>query len=224
MHPDDHLGAANLAAMRAHYQAEDLRQLGGASRPLALPGVHFVPAGDADSDNQYTPPDLLEMVLELWGSIDTDPCWSRESFVRAELTYDGSSPEQDGLAQPWRGRAWCNPPYSDPTPWALRCARHATSYHQAEALLLVNVSVSVAWFRSCRPLRETPRAWESWRADCASRQAPVRAARAAFFNRRIGFFKNGKQRKGNDREQMPLYWGHRSKDFARIFGRCAWVP
>lgn len=30
----------------------------------------------------------------------------------------------DGLAQPWQGLVWCNPPYSDYAPWAERFALH----------------------------------------------------------------------------------------------------
>lgn len=32
--------------------------------------------------------------------------------------------EDDGLAQRWDGLVWCNPPYSNYTPWADRFARH----------------------------------------------------------------------------------------------------
>lgn len=32
--------------------------------------------------------------------------------------------EDDGLAQPWDGLVWCNPPYSRFTPWAARFASH----------------------------------------------------------------------------------------------------
>lgn len=30
----------------------------------------------------------------------------------------------DGLAQPWEGRIWCNPPYSRPGPWVDRMIEH----------------------------------------------------------------------------------------------------
>jgi len=30
----------------------------------------------------------------------------------------------DGLAQPWVGRIWCNPPYSRPGPWVDRMMEH----------------------------------------------------------------------------------------------------
>lgn len=32
--------------------------------------------------------------------------------------------EDDGLSQSWDGLVWCNPPYSNYTPWAERFARH----------------------------------------------------------------------------------------------------
>lgn len=52
------------------------------------------------------------------GKIDTDPCWSPRSFVRASTCY---TKLEDGLAQPWSGRTILNPPWSDPGPW-IECA------------------------------------------------------------------------------------------------------
>jgi phage N-6-adenine-methyltransferase len=43
----------------------------------------------------------------------------------------------DGLAQPWEGVVWCNPPYSAPTPWCKRFAEHD------EMALLIRADLSV---------------------------------------------------------------------------------
>lgn len=202
---------------------------------LGLPGIEFVPrlsgsAEDAgeDRDDQHTPQWLLDLVAELWpGGIDVDPCWSAGSLVRAAATYDGSTPEQDGLAQPWAGqRVWCNPPYSRPGPWADRMAKHAVSSGGAEGLLLVNTTTTTKWWRRWRPAPgQRSATWSKQREAAVSREAAgIRAARVAFFNRRISFLKNGVARTQNRFDQKILYWGHQGQAFAEIFGRHAWVP
>jgi hypothetical protein len=46
----------------------------------------------------------------------------------------------DGLAQPWDGLVWCNPPYSNYAPWADRFARH-------ERIALMGILLpEVLWF------------------------------------------------------------------------------
>lgn len=208
---------------------------------LALPNIDFVPrisaAGkadlaaaeaSADRDDQHTPQWLLDLVAELWpGGIDVDPCWSPDSLVRATITYDGTRPEQDGLAQPWGGRcAWCNPPYSRPGAWADRVARHAVSGPDAEGLLLVNVTTTTKWWRRWRPAPgQRGATWAKQRAAAIEADAPgVRAARVAFFSRRIGFLKDGVVRAQNRFDQKLLYWGARGLAFAKLFGKIAWVP
>lgn len=194
------------------------------SAPLALPGVDFAPRADADSDDQHTPPWLVAEVDAFFGGIDTDPAWSPESHVRAALTYDGRTPMQDGLAQPWRGKVWANVPYSNPTPWADRCAAHAGEARGHDVLLLVNVSTTVAWWRRWRPVHQTAKQWAAHRDGCILAGRPCPAARVVFFNKRIAFIKAGVERKGNNREQMMLYWGERWREFSARFGRFAWVP
>jgi hypothetical protein len=181
---------------------------------LGLPGIHVpvLPRQDgeeADSDDQHTPGWLLDLVRDFWnGFVDTDPAWSAASLVVAKRTYDGSCAEQDGLSMPWTGNVWCNPPYSDPAPWADRMMQHCDAAAAHEGLFLVNVSTSVQWFRRARP---------------GAREASCRAV--AFFDRRISFIKNGVERKGNDREQMMLWWGDRRrlKTFRRVFSGVAWI-
>lgn len=177
---------------------------------LWLPSVGAVPRGvGTDSDDQHTPPWLVAMVDDLWrGCIDTDPAWSPACGVKARRTYDGSCPLQDGLSAPWFGNVWCNPPYSDPAPWAARMREHCADRTACEGLLLVNVSTSVRWFHRARPGRE-----------------PDRCRLVAFFDKRIAFIKDGVERKGNDREQMMLWWGpaHRVRAFRKVFAKAAWI-
>ena len=47
----------------------------------------------------------------------------------------------DGLAQPWRGTVWCNPPYGKDTPkWLNRMAQHKSG------MALVFARTDCAWF------------------------------------------------------------------------------
>ena len=45
----------------------------------------------------------------------------------------------DGLAAPWRGLVWCNPPFSNAGPWAARWIEHANG------VLLFPWSVNASW-------------------------------------------------------------------------------
>lgn len=73
-----------------------------------------------DSDHWYTPAWIfegLDLEFDLDVAAPAEPiAWlpARRRFTLAD----------DGLAQPWSGLVWCNPPYSDPGEWCRRWAEH----------------------------------------------------------------------------------------------------
>lgn len=85
-------------------------------------------------DEWLTPPHLLQRL----GPFDLDPCapvgrpWD---MARAHYTV-----MDDGLAQPWTGLVWCNPPYGKAAAsWLARCAEHG----QALALIFARTETEM---------------------------------------------------------------------------------
>lgn len=99
------------------------------------------------SDRYFTPQLVLDKVAEQWGEIDLDPCADPDPacLVRAELVYDARRGE-DGLVLPWRGKVFCNPPWSEPAPWALRAVQHVAASSEHEVIALVNATPGAAWW------------------------------------------------------------------------------
>jgi len=61
----------------------------------------------------YTPHNVIERARAVLGVIDCDPasCAYAQQTVKARQYFDK---HQNGLAQPWHGRVWLNPPYAPP--------------------------------------------------------------------------------------------------------------
>lgn len=74
------------------------------------------------SDEVYTPPLFFE---RLGISFDLDVCAPKGGLPWIPAT-DHYSIEDDGLTQPWHGRVWCNPPYSNATPWIRKFITHGS--------------------------------------------------------------------------------------------------
>ncbi len=75
--------------------------------------------GSRRSNEWYTPPTVLNALP----SFDLDPCSPVEpipwSTARRHYTI-----RDNGLAQPWDGHVWLNPPYDDTPRWVQRLADH----------------------------------------------------------------------------------------------------
>ncbi len=65
------------------------------------------------TDDRGTDPAFIAKLEERFGAFDLDVAASEHNH-KAPQYY---TVEQDGLAQAWTGRVWCNPPYSDCAAW-----------------------------------------------------------------------------------------------------------
>ena len=84
------------------------------------PMVNLLKTKRGSNDDVYTPPELF---AELRCTFDLDVCAPKGGipWIPAARHY---SVQDDGLAQPWEGRVWMNPPYSKPQPWIDRFIQH----------------------------------------------------------------------------------------------------
>lgn len=97
-----------------------------------------------DSDSYGTPFWLFQFAEKSWGPFDCDVAASNENTLCAKWF----TKETDGLAQPdWEKRNWCNPPYSNPTPWVRKAVEESKKGNRTVMLLPADVSTS--WFRMC---------------------------------------------------------------------------
>lgn len=89
----------------------------------------------------YTPPEVFEA---LGLGFDLDPCAPKPpaaEWIPARERY--SLPEENGLALPWRGRVWLNPPYGDGARhWVGRLADHG------DGIALIFVRSDTGWWQS----------------------------------------------------------------------------
>jgi hypothetical protein len=72
------------------------------------------------SDDYYTPAWVFER-MGLTFDIDVASPPGGIPWIPARRYFTKAD---DGLTQPWTGRVWMNPPYSEVTPWVDRFVRH----------------------------------------------------------------------------------------------------
>lgn len=63
-----------------------------------------------ESDEWYTPPHIIRSL----GEFDLDPATSLVAYNLNRSADNFYTAKENGLIQPWNGRVWLNPPYSNP--------------------------------------------------------------------------------------------------------------
>ena len=99
---------------------------------------------DGTSDVWLTP----QWIILALGPFDLDPCAAPSPRPWETASKQIELPE-DGLEEPWRGRVWLNPPYSDAEPWLERMATHRNGI----ALIFARVETK-AWQRWIWPIAD----------------------------------------------------------------------
>lgn len=91
-----------------------------------------------ENDEWLTPPEILAKL----GQFDLDPC---APVIRPwDTAQRHFTVHNNGLAQPWHGRVWCNPPFGrEAVKWLRRMAEHGNG------IALIPARTETAMFYEC---------------------------------------------------------------------------
>lgn len=94
------------------------------------------------SDHWETPPKVMDVLVGEFGLFDLDPCCRRETAKAPSFHTE----EDSGLAYPWRGKVFLNPPYSKPTPWLEKAIDETKGGRASIVVALLPVRTDTRWF------------------------------------------------------------------------------
>lgn len=98
------------------------------------------------SDEHYTPAKIKDALL-LFNpeGFSLDPCSNSatEPNIVADCHY---TIDHNGLAQPWFGSVFCNPPFSAIKPWATKAIQEISRGEMSELIFLSKFDGRVSWF------------------------------------------------------------------------------
>ena len=103
-----------------------------------------------------TPQWLVDQLAAEFGPFDTDPA-ATASNAKAPVFY---TIDDDGLAQPWKGRVWLNPPYGRTIgAWMAKARAEAANGNAERVVTLPPARVDARWWRDSVAAASLVRIW-----------------------------------------------------------------
>lgn len=100
----------------------------------------------SESVEWYTPPDLFELASAAYGPFDLDPAADPRSPIWP-LVERHWTVADDGLAQPWEGAVWVNPPYGRTIgDWTRKAAAEVAAGRASVVVMLVPARTDTRWW------------------------------------------------------------------------------
>ena len=113
---------------------------------FAFANAHLADTGTPpawwSSDMWETPDEFVRELESRLGPFDLDPCCCTTT-AKAPCYF---TEETDGLAQPWFGRVFVNPPYSNIAPWVRKAHRQTATGNAATVACLLPAATDTRWF------------------------------------------------------------------------------
>jgi phage N-6-adenine-methyltransferase len=187
--------AAEIAALPAPIQKEAVERIGAGQKPAQVKR-DLSPLMSSESDQWNTPKAVVELVKQMLGEIDLDPCSNDgKANVPAKKVYRR---EDDGLQQKWKGRAYMNPPYGDVVgDWVGKLIAEYEAGNVKEAIALVAARVDTKWFQTFEPYN------------------------IGFVRGRLTF---GDAKNSATFPSAVIYFGERPTKFRVVFADLCWFP
>jgi hypothetical protein len=108
--------------------------------------VHF----SSETDQHFTPPEIITATIECLGAIDLDPCSNSKEAPNVEAA-NHLVKDDDGLAWPWFGRVYMNPPYGRTIiDWVDKLCEEHEAGNTTEAIALLPARPDTRWWARLR--------------------------------------------------------------------------
>jgi phage N-6-adenine-methyltransferase len=103
-----------------------------------------------DVDDRGTRWDEFNPISERFGGFTLDVAAAPHNAKCADFY----TREDDGLSQPWTGRVWCNPPYSDLSAWVSKAWTEIPTCEAIVMLVPANRTEQKWWQTYVEPMRD----------------------------------------------------------------------